>query len=69
MTKPDCVATDDVELDRVGLGGRIVDCWVLGVVLRAGVGTGEFDGTKFGGGCFSTNAGAVPVIGVGVGVA
>ena len=66
---PDWVATDEVEFDLVGLGGRIADCWVLGVVLRAGVGAGEFDGANPGGGCFSTKGGAVPAMGVGVGVA
>ena len=51
----------------MGLGGRIEDCCVLGVVPRIGVGAGEFDDTKPGGGCFS-KGGAVAVIGVGVGV-
>ena len=69
VTKPCCVATDEVELDRLGLGGRMADCCKLGVVLRAGVGTGELDGTKPGRGCFSAKGGAVPTIGVGVGVA
>ena len=66
---PDWVTTDDVEFDLVGLGGRIADCWVLGVVLRAGVGAGEFEDTNPGGGCLSTKGGAVLVVGVGVGVA
>lgn len=67
---PDCVTTDEVELDLVGLGGRIADCCVPGVVLRAGVRAGEFDDTKLGGGgCFSMKGGAVPPVGVGVGVA
>ena len=69
VMSPDCVATEDVEFDRVGVGGRMADCWVLGVVLRAGVGPGELAGANPSGGCFSTNGGAVPVIGVGVGVA
>lgn len=51
----------------MGLAGRIVDCWVLGVVLRAGVGAGEFEATNPGGSCFS-RGGAVAVTGVGVGV-
>jgi len=66
---PDWVATEDVEFDLVGLGGRIADCCVHGVVLRAGVGAGEFDDTNPGGGCFSTKGGAVLAVGVGVGVA
>lgn len=66
---PEHVATEELELDLVGVGGRIVDGCVLGVVLRAGTGPGEFDGTKPGGGCFSTKGGAVVAIGVGVGVA
>lgn len=66
---PDWVATDEVEFDLVGLGGRIADCWVLGVVLRTGVGAGECKHTKPGGGCFSTKGGALLAIGVGVGVA
>ena len=66
VTIPDCVATEEVEFDLVGLGGR-KDGWVLGVVLRTGVNAGEFVETNPGGSCFS-NGGAVAVTGVGVGV-
>ena len=64
---PDCVATDEAEFDLVGLGGRIPDCDAFGVEPRPGVGAGEFDDTKPGGGCFS-KGGAVAATGVGIGV-
>lgn len=66
---PDWVTTDDVESDLVGLGGRIADGCAPGVVLRAGVGAGEFEDRNPGGSCFSMKGGAVLVVGVGVGVA
>lgn len=51
----DRVATDDVELERVGLGG--------------GSGAGEADGANTGVGCLSNDGGADTAVGVGTGVA
>lgn len=50
----DCVATDEVELDLVGLGG--------------GKGLGEAEGASTGVDCFSKDGGAEAAVGVGIGV-
>ena len=51
----DNVATDEVEFERVGLGG--------------GKGAGEADGASTGVGCLSNDGGADAAVGVGTGVA
>ena len=51
----DCVATEEVELDLVGLGG--------------GKGAGEADGASLGVGCRSNAGGTETAVGVGTGVA
>lgn len=53
--KDDCVTTDDVELDLVGLGG--------------GRGAGEADGASRGVDGLSNDGGAFAAVGVGTGVA
>lgn len=55
MACEDSVAIEEIEFERVGLGGR--------------GGAGDAEGGMVGGGCLSKDAGADVAVGVGVGVA